>query len=82
MVIAIYTYIYNNIYIYKSWLRLAYTARLVPHAKVLSNQEETAIYFLGTATRFCWRDARWAAPNVLQCENMAFAMLRITVRNN
>jgi len=65
----------------QNWLRLAYAARLVPRAKVLSNQEETNVYSLGTATRFCWSDARWAPPNVSQCESMAFAMLRITVSN-
>ena len=41
--------------------------------------EIIALYSVGTATRFCQSDARWAAPNVSQCENVAFAMLRITV---
>jgi len=41
--------------------------------------EIIALYCVGTATRFCQSDARWAAPNVSQCENVAFAMLRITV---
>ena len=27
----------------------------------------------------CQSDARWAPPNVSQCENVGFAMLRITV---
>ena len=41
--------------------------------------EIIAMYSVGTATRYCQSDARWAPPNVSQCENVGFAMLRITV---
>ena len=37
------------------------------------------MYSVGTTTRSCQSDARWAPPDVSQCENVAFAMLRITV---
>ena len=37
------------------------------------------MYSVGTMTRFCQNDARWDAPDVSQCENVLFAMLRITV---
>jgi len=42
--------------------------------------EIIAMYSVGTVTRFCQSDARWAPPDVSQCENVAFAKLRITVR--
>ena len=34
---------------------------------------------IGNATRYCQSDATWAPPDVSQCENVLFGMLRITV---